>query len=160
MFHQFSSLLRNALVGWIAAVILVSSALASDVALVNTDGDKVAIKGYDTVAYFVDGHPVKGDSKYEYVWRGARWRFASAAHRDLFGSAPQSYAPQFGGFCAGAMALGGTTVPADPQAWAIVDGKLYLNADKSYIAEWRKKAAANIKMANQQWAELQGNRRH
>jgi len=160
MFHRSSSLLRNALLGWIASVILVPSALAGDVALVNTNGEKVAINGYDTVAYFVDGRPVKGDGRYEYVWRGARWRFASAAHRDLFASAPQSYAPQFGGFCAGALALGGTIVPADPKAWAIVDGKLYLNADKAYIAEWRKKAAANIEKANQQWAELQGNRRH
>src|SRR5260221_14205341 len=81
VFHKLSLLFRKALLGWLASLVLVPPALAGDAAPVNADNEKVAINGDDTVAYFTDGHPVKGDSHYEYVWREDRWRFASAAHR-------------------------------------------------------------------------------
>lgn len=63
----------------------------------NKDEFGVAIKGYDTVAYFAEGRPVKGVKAFSYSWRGAEWRFASAANRDLFVASPEKYAPQYGG---------------------------------------------------------------
>ena len=142
------------LIGLLLATVLVPAAWS--------DEPKLSISGYDPVAYFTDGKPVQGKSEFEYSWHKLRWRFANGEHRDLFVKDPNRYAPQYDGYCA----MGTTNDDAahkdtvDPEAWAIVDGKLYLNADKTYIAEWRKKAAANIEKANQQWAELQGDRRH
>jgi hypothetical protein len=121
--------------------------------LVNTDADKVAIKGYDPVAYFTDGRAAKGSPEYEYMWLGARWRFASAAHRDLFTRRPDYYAPRFGGYCAGAM-MNGVTFKANPEAWVIVDGKLYLNGTLEGLADWQTDATANINKADEQWKAL------
>ena len=87
---------------------------------VNKDEDNIAISGYDSVAYFTKGRAVKGRLDHQFVWNDARWLFASGDHRDLFAASPESYAPQFGGFCAGAMTRG-IEVKADPEAWTIVD---------------------------------------
>ena len=65
---------------------------------VNTDSLGVAIKGYDPVAYFTEGHPVKGTKEFEFEWQEAKWRFATAANRNKFAANPQAYAPQYGGF--------------------------------------------------------------
>jgi hypothetical protein len=65
---------------------------------VNTNIFGVAIKGYDTVAYFTEGRAVEGKSEFEFTWQDAIWRFASAANRDLFAANPERYAPQYGGF--------------------------------------------------------------
>jgi hypothetical protein len=126
-------------------------ALGADRQRVSVDAENVAIRGYDTVAYFVDGKAARGRPEFEFEWQGARWRFASAAHRDLFSRRPESYAPQFGGFCAGAI-IDGWFVRPDPEAWAIVDGKLYLNGDRRGLSEWKQDAAANIDKAQKSWA--------
>ena len=65
---------------------------------INTNWQGVAIKGYDPVAYFTMGEPVKGIKEFEIQWKGAKWRFSSAAHRDLFTDNPEKYAPQYGGY--------------------------------------------------------------
>jgi hypothetical protein len=117
--------------------------------LIAVDANHVAIKGYDTVAYFTDGKPIKGSGEFEFVWSDARWRFASAAHRDMFAADPERYAPQYGGYCAGAMKTGGTSV-ANPVIWTIVDGKLYIFADPG---PWR---AEDIAAADAQWRAKTG----
>ena len=119
----------------------------------NKDADNVAIEGYDTVAYFTEGQAVKGKPELEVVWHGARWFFSSANHRNLFAAAPERYAPQFGGLCAGAMRRG-VVVKADPEAWTIVDGKLYMKVSKEARDEWREHPAENIREANEAWAEM------
>jgi YHS domain-containing protein len=88
----------------------------------------VAIEGYDTVAYFTDGKATKGLEQYSYEWLGASWYFANDEHRQLFAASPISYAPQFGGLCAEGMAFEEVTVNIEPEAWQIIDGKLYLTA--------------------------------
>jgi YHS domain-containing protein len=65
---------------------------------VNTDTQGLAIEGYDPVAYFIEGKPLKGAEKFAYHWMGTEWRFASAEHLDLFKSNPEKYAPQYGGY--------------------------------------------------------------
>jgi YHS domain-containing protein len=113
---------RNALLLTVMATALplvgvTSSADAQDVPL--------AIKGYDPVAYFTDGKSAQGRPEFELEWEGHRWHFASAEHRDLFKESPVRYAPQFGNYCAMALALNQVVV-ADPENWLISDGKLYV----------------------------------
>ena len=110
----------------------------------------VAIMGYDPVAYFTDNRPVQGSEEFSYDWLGTPWHFASRQHRELFKSEPVKYAPQFGGYCAGEVALDGITVNIDPDAWRIIDGKLYLGYGKDFAADleahpqnWLPKAEAN-----------------
>jgi hypothetical protein len=121
----------------------------------NTDFFGVAVKGYDTVAYFTEGRARKGDSQFEAVWQDAHWLFANAEHRDLFKAHPELYAPQYGGFCASYMAEGGIA-EVDPEAWIIVDGKLYLNWSKEGRDELMEEdAAETIRKADEEWAKQQ-----
>ena len=113
----------------------------------------LSINGYDPVAYFTDGRPVQGSSDYEYLWHKLRWRFASSEHRDMFTKEPNRYAPQYDGYCA----MGVTNDAAahkdsvDPNAWAIVDGKLYLVHNTFWLEKWREQAAEYIKRADLNW---------
>ena len=107
----------------------------------------VAIKGYDPVAYFTDAKPVKGESEFTFDWMGATWRFASAAHRDLFKATPEKYAPQFGGYCAWAVSQG-YTAGIDPAAWKIVNDKLYLNYSLEIQKKWEGDVPGNISKAD------------
>jgi len=113
----------------------------------------VAIEGYDPVAYFTDGKPVEGKKQYTHDWMGATWRFASAGHRDLFVADPEKYAPQYGGWCAYAVAHN-DTAGIDPEAWTIHDGKLYLNYDEEIQAKWLADRDAFIAQANANWPKL------
>lgn len=92
---------------------------------IETDVLGVAIQGYDPVAYFTEGHPVNGNSKFSYTWNEAEWHFASAENRDLFAADPQKYTPNHSGFCAVSMPAG-KIADADPQQFKIIDGRLYL----------------------------------
>lgn len=113
----------------------------------------VAIEGYDPVAYFVSGKSVQGSRKFQFTWQGATWRFASEENRDRFVAAPEKYAPQFGGYCAYAVSQG-TTAKIDPQAWKIVDGKLYLNLNKDIQAIWEQGIPEYIRLAKENWPKL------
>lgn len=122
---------------------------------------RAAIEGVDPVAYFAEGRPVKGDRAFEHVWMGATWRFVSQANRDAFAADPARFAPQYGGYCAWAVA-NGYTASIDPEAWRIVDGKLYLNYSKGVQAKWVKDIPGNIRKADANWpgilAKLTGQR--
>ncbi len=135
-----------------AFVLVPPTSAAGDESLFNKGADNVAIEGYDTVAYFTQDRAVKGSKDYEFEWQDARWHFSNVKHRDLFAANPEQYVPQFGGLCAGAMTRG-VVVKADPEAWTIVDGKLYMKVNKSFRDEWRQDPAGNIKHANEAWAK-------
>jgi hypothetical protein len=120
---------------------------------VNTTWTGVAIKGHDPVAYFTEAKPVEGSDKFEFSWMGAKWRFASAANRDLFAGAPEKYAPQFGGYCAWAVSRG-YTAGIDPAAWKIVEGRLYLNYSLKVQKQWEEDVPGNIGKAEKNWPEL------
>jgi len=113
----------------------------------------VAIEGYDPVAYFTEGKPVEGRKSFAFEWKGATWRFASAEHRDLFAADPEKYAPQYGGWCAYAVAHNDTP-GIDPEAWTIHDGKLYLNYDSEIQAKWLAERDAFIAQADANWPNL------
>lgn len=120
---------------------------------VNHDRAGIAIQGYDPVAYFTDSRPVKGDSKFSYTWRGSTWRFASEQHRDSFAQNPEQYAPQYGGYCAFGVS-NNHTVDIDPEAWKIIEGKLYLNYSKSIQRDFLKEPEERIRRADQNWPNL------
>jgi YHS domain-containing protein len=113
----------------------------------------VAIEGTDPVAYFRDGRPVEGSSDYEHEWMGATWRFVSAANRDAFAADPEKYAPQYGGYCAWAVSQG-YTAKIDPEAWKIVDGRLYLNYSKDVQAQWSEDIPGNISKGDANWPKI------
>jgi len=85
----------------------------------------VAIKGYDPVAYFEPGRPTMGSDSIFYEFDGTRYLFSSQKNRDLFVKNPDRYAPQFTGLCAANLAQG-RRVEADPTAFVVREGKLYL----------------------------------
>ena len=133
----------------VAALLFATPVLAEKL---NADGG-VAVRGTDVVAYFTDGKPVAGSPQFSHRWNGAEWHFASAANRDAFAADPQKYAPQYGGFCAWAVA-NNYTAPIDPAAWHIVDGKLYLNYSRVVQLRWRLDTAGNITKADANWPQL------
>src|SRR5260221_11746947 len=99
-----------------AAVATTAFAHEQKVPVVVVSSKGIAIKGYDTVAYFEQSQAVKGSPKYEYTWNGAKWLFATAAHRDAFAKEPTRYAPQYGGYCAFGQARG-APLPGGPGGW-------------------------------------------
>ena len=118
------------------------------------DETRLSIGGYDPVAYFTDGKPVPGNPDLEYLWHKLRWRFASSEHRDLFSKNPEHYAPQYDGYCAMGAAEDGVVAhkdTVDPEAWAIVDGKLYLIHNSYWLAKWQEQAKDYIKRADASW---------
>jgi hypothetical protein len=121
-------------------------------AQVNAEGG-IAVRGTDVVAYVTQGRPVRGRAEFTQVWRGATWRFASAAHRDLFAADPGRYAPAYGGFCAFAVSEG-YTAPIDPAAWRIVDGRLFLNYDRSVQRRWEADVPGRVARADANWPRL------
>jgi len=134
-----------------AAAPLVAGYAAVDPVNKNLFG--TALKGYDAVAYFNEGRPVKGKDEFRHDWMGAKWYFASASNRDEFAKSPEKYAPQFGGYCARAVGHG-STANIDPEAWKIVDGKLYLNYDKSVQKMWEQDVPGWIQKGNENWPRL------
>ena len=95
----------------------------------------LALKGYDPVAYIQDAKATPGDSQFSYEWGEVTWQFANADNMALFELDPVTYAPQFGGFCSFA-ASKGFTADISPDAWHVIDGKLYVFADKNVQADW------------------------
>jgi YHS domain-containing protein len=113
----------------------------------------LALRGYDPVAYFTDGKPVPGDFTITAQHEGATYRFASEDHKALFEKDPAKYLPQYGGFCAFGTAQG-YKVDGDPNVWAIVEGKLYLNLAPPVAVRWRQDVGGNIKSADDKWPNL------
>lgn len=109
-----------------------------------------ALQGYDTVAYFTKGEPTKGSSEFTTIYQGAEFQFASQENLTLFLADPEKYAPQYGGYCAWAVAQG-DTAKGDARRWAIVDGKLYLNYNKGIQKKWDKDRAGFITSADANW---------
>lgn len=139
------------LLTFIATLLIWTSAVAGSV---NTQGNgNTAIQGYDPVAYFTDSKPIRGSNQFSYSWQGSSWHFSSAANRDSFIANPDAYAPQYGGYCAYAVASG-YTAPIDPNAWRVVDAKLYLNYSKSVQKRWVKDIPGYIERGDKNWPEI------
>lgn len=135
---------------------LALTATAHAVEPVYSDFFGKAIRGYDPVAYFTEGKPVKGDSDYTYSWNDAEWYFSSQENLSLFTANPEKYAPQYGGYCAWAVSKG-YTAKVDPNAWYIHNDKLYLNYSRSVQSTWQQDIPGNIASADKNWPQLLNN---
>ncbi len=113
----------------------------------------VAIKGYDPVAYFTEQRAVQGTENISHTWLGAEWKFSNEKHKKLFTENPVQYAPQYGGHCSDGIAYGVTTTNIDPEAWRIIDGKLYLNYDQGAAIEIEE-IDGQVAKAEKNWPEI------
>jgi YHS domain-containing protein len=111
--------------------------------LAETPQDRLAIKGYDPVAYFTDSRPMVGDPRFEYEWDGAIYRFTSVRHLELFKAEPDHYQPQYGNLCTAALSRGKRVI-SDPNNWIIQDGRLHLFG-KSIGPDLMRKDPAGMK---------------
>jgi len=119
----------------------------------NLDQKGLLLKGYDPVAYFKSGTPAMGSDKMTAAHNGATFRFANAANRDAFLQEPEKYLPAYGGYCAYGVAQG-YKVDGDPTVWKIVDGKLYVNIDKSVGRKFSADTTTYIKQADTKWPAM------
>jgi YHS domain-containing protein len=128
--------------------IFLAKAQAQKAEIFSPDGK--AIKGYDAVAFFKDGKPVKGVDSLSVQWKNATWYFANRSNLNSFQANPQGFAPQYGGYCAYGVSQG-HTAPIDPEAWTIIEGKLYLNYSKGVKKTWSDAIPKHIEEANKNW---------
>jgi hypothetical protein len=126
-----------------------------DRAIGGSPQDEIAIKGYDTVAYFKMGKAVQGDKSLSFQWHNMTWYFLNKKHRDLFAASPEKYAPQYDGYCAWAMTEA-RLAKTDPEVWKIVDGRLYLNCSQEAYLKWSRDIPGNIKKADENWLKFFG----
>lgn len=117
--------------------------------------DTFAIRGTDPVAYFTEGRPVEGSEEFTSTYNGAVWAFSSAENKALFDADPTAYAPQYGGYCAWAVAQG-YTASTVPEAWHIEDGKLYLNFSLGVQRRWSEDIPGNISKGDANWPNVLG----
>ena len=142
----------------VAGLMLTAAALAPQVAMAGKDKiftglvEGVGAGGYDVVAYF-SGQSAKGKEDIAAEWGGAIWRFANADNRAAFEADPVKFAPQYGGYCAYAVSKG-ATAKGDPEAWTVVDGKLYLNFSEGVRETWRQDIPGNISAADANWPKV------
>ena len=123
----------------------------------NVDENKVALEGFDPVAYFKDNKALKGKSSIVAEYGGVKYRFATQPNKDLFLTSPTKYLPQYGGWCAYAMGAKGEKVEIDPETFKIVDGKLYLFYNRFFnntLDAWNENEASLKTSADRNWSKL------
>lgn len=143
-------LLKYSLAAVATIALSVTAAFARSPEIYTGTFSSLAVGGYDAVAYFKQGRPVAGSAQFTTEWKGATWRFASKEDLEAFRANPTAYAPQFGGYCAWAIAHG-YTASGDPVVWKVVDGKLYLNYDRDVQSQWEKDIPRYIADGNKNW---------
>lgn len=137
----------------LAAIPFVTPALAMPRARAVNNAGGVALRGFDTVAWFTEGRPRRGNAALQAEHAGVTWHFATAAHLARFEADPTAYAPAFGGYCAFGVARG-YKVDIDPEAWHIEAGVLYLNYDRGVQRQWRRDIPGHIARAEANWPRL------
>lgn len=144
---------------WILAVFIMygttNAATAQQSEIYSKDG--IAINGYDPVAYFSGTGPVKGNESFSVEWKGVKWLFANKTNAGLFKEMPEKYAPQYGGYCAYGCSRG-YKAKTSPDAWTILNGKLYLNYDTGIRARWEKDRDNYILKADANWPGIRNSK--
>lgn len=119
--------------------------------------NKVAILGYDPVAYFNQGKAVKGKKEVSASYQGVIYKFSSNENKDAFLKNPSKYEPQYGGWCAYAMGSAGEKVEINPETFKIIDGKLYLYYNAYFnntLKSWNKDEGNLKSKADNNWKKL------
>ena len=146
-----SDLSRRAFISAVASVAFATGALAQSAA--PGAAPRVALKGYDPVSYFTDGKPEQGSKEFTFAFDDTTYWFKNAAHRDKFASDPEHYAPQFDGYCAIQLSRG-LKVEADPEAWTITNGKLYVFSKKKGVNKFKTEGVQIAEKARENWPKL------
>ena len=133
-----------------AGLLLGAQSVAARGFAVDLDGNGIALKGHDPVAYFAGGKPARGQATYSASVDGATYRFVSAENRSRFISDPERYTPAYGGFCALGVSRN-KKVNGDPSAWEIVGDRLYINSSPKSLAIWSEDIPGNIEKADAVW---------
>ena len=135
-----------------AFALLASSAFAGE--LVNVSGaSKIAVSGYDPVAFFTEAKAVNGSPFISAEYQGATYFFATEEHKNLFTENPATYVPQYGGYCAYGVSLG-KLFPVDINTWQVRDSKLYLNLNADILKKFNADLSGNVAKAEQHWLTL------
>ena len=140
----------------VAALLLVTASLSGCGTLYATAqsprGDDVMLLGFDPVAYFTDGRPMRGSRTITTSLPGRTYYFASAEHKAMFDADPSRYEPQFGGFCSDGAAFG-IKLSTDPSQFEVVDGRLFIFGDIIGHEFWKLDPQWNIAHADRLWPE-------
>ena len=148
-----SGLPRQLLVICFVSLFVTGAAKAqSPIPPVNTEHG-VAIKSYDPVSYFTAGRPAPGLPQFTPTYKGVVYRFASTGNRDRFVATPEAFLPQYGGYCAYAIALN-QIADIDPDEWVLVGNKLYLNNNLFSQTLWSLDKSGNIARGDQNWPQV------
>ncbi len=118
---------------------------------------KVALQGYDPVAYFKQGKAVKGKKELTASYEGITYNFSIPVNREYFLKNPLKYEPQFGGWCAYAMGNSGENVEINPETFKIIDDKLYLFYNAYFnntLKSWNKEEANLKSKAENNWKKI------
>lgn len=130
------------------------NAQSTDLVKQYTNHEKgIALEGYDPVSYFQE-KPIKGKKDIQETYKGITYFFSNAKNKATFNNTPEKYIPEYGGWCAYAMAYSGEKVPVDPETYKIIDGKLYLFYNAYFnntLKKWNKNEGKYLKEANQNW---------
>lgn len=121
-------------------------------AVAQTSDDRLALKGYDPVAYFTEKRPIVGNPQHRHEWDGAVYRFASAKHLELFKAEPDRYLPQYNNWCTASVAKGVKTL-GNPEYWLVVDNRLYLFAHPIGVGMMRADPAMTAQ-ADENWSKV------
>lgn len=150
MFQKVSKIICATIVMFMGVT---SASFAASPVYTGTFSNK-AIQGYDVVSYFQgDGVPVKGLDEFQMKWQGADWYFASAENLELFKADPVKYAPQYGGYCAWAVAQG-KLAKGDATVYTVLNEKLYLNYNNSINEKWTAQRAEFITKGDELFPNL------
>jgi hypothetical protein len=137
-----------------AAIPLIATASRSAVWAAETTGPvppkRVALSGYDPVSYFTEGHPEKGASDFTFAFDDAIYWFKNAEHHAMFAADPEHYAPQYAGYCTITVSRGGK-FEADPEAWKVWDGKLFVFGSKNGVSMFGEDGPAIVAKADANW---------
>src|SRR5947208_10342265 len=144
---------RRAVIAGFATLAMVAPCILLAAEPAGGKSERVALQGYDPVAYFTDGRPEKGSAEFSASFDGATYWFRNAEHKALFVGDPDHYAPRFNGYCA-IMVSRGIKYEADPEAWAIADGKLWVFGAKKAVSTFQEKTADVIAKATENWPEV------
>jgi len=123
---------------------------------VNVDSQGVILTGYDVIAYFKQGKPVKGNPAIESTYQGATYLFASSVDKADFDKDPAKYAPQYGAFCSYGVTMGVLADIDGPDAFTVYKGKLYLCGNEGALKEFKSDIDSNIGKADTNWRKLTG----
>ena len=138
---------------FIALILFSVSSHASKEEIYTSFLGKAGAGGYDVVAYFTDSKPVKGSKKIRTEYKNAKWYFSTAENLELFKENPDKYVPQYGGYCAWAVA-GGYLYSGDPLQWSVHNDKLYLNYDADVKKKWLVDKERFIVEGDQNWPDI------